>query len=255
MPGIFYEFKLSVLQLPEEGLLIKIMNYSMFRKTIEEEKLKSRKKIKTFIESEFKTVLDTKIYNTAFKDYKALKKHTDKFEKKYGTDIYCRIGKEFFKDVLKNNFKMKHFRVLSAVSGILGKTDSFKPIGKERLIYAMYGFKSPDIEKLCDLAVWMCKGETTLKTLINKLHSYGFFSGAYLSKWSVYSTRLSQNDLEIIASDWLQNRHKKILSSKTNKSFAKLVDEKYSTVDKQILGKTHKYIHYYPLPHTKDSAI
>ena len=138
---IFFEFKLSVLQLPDEGLLIKIMNYSMFREAVEQNKLTDKKAILEFIKNKFEVQLNSVSYRKAFSDYKRLKKHTDTFEKKYGSDIYCRIGKDFFEDVLKEKFNMNHFRVLCAIQGILGKRVSFKSIGKKRIKYAMLGYK------------------------------------------------------------------------------------------------------------------
>src|SRR5690606_35270591 len=63
---IFFEFKLSVLQLPDKDLLIKIMNYSMFREAIEQNSFTDKKEILEFIKNKFQTALNSASYKKAY---------------------------------------------------------------------------------------------------------------------------------------------------------------------------------------------
>ena len=50
---VFYEFKLCLLQFPEEGLLLKIVDYSIFREAIEQNNLFQKEDIIIFIKNRF----------------------------------------------------------------------------------------------------------------------------------------------------------------------------------------------------------
>lgn len=78
----------------------------------------------------------------AFGKYKALKVLLNQRIQETGVEPYCRIGKCIFFETIEGKFKYEHFAFLCGLSAILGKTYAYKKISRERLSYAMIGYKS-----------------------------------------------------------------------------------------------------------------
>ena len=237
--GIFYEFKLCLLQLPEEGLIIKIINYSIFRKVIEEVHLSNKKEIEKYILENFELKLSKEQYKTAKEDYKRLKKFSDDFESRNRTDVYCRIGKDFFNDVLNQKYTLLEFKVLAGVQGILGKSALFKPIGKNRIKYAIKGYKTASIaihEKgiINDLI-----SDSTLKRILKKLEVKNFFRKRFYSKEAFYSTKLDYDELENAISKYLVERKKRYLKTKSNAEFKERIRKEFNEIEKDF-GNNNK---------------
>ena len=231
--GIFYEFKLCLLQLPEEGLIIKIINYSIFRKVIEELHLSKKKEIEKYFLETFELKLSKEQYKTAKGDYKKLKKFSDDFESRNKADAYCRIGKDFFNDVLNQKYTLLEFRVLASIQGILGKSAIFKPIGKNRIKYAIKGYKKASIAtqegNIKDLI-----SDSTLKRILKKLEVKNFFRKRFYSKEAFYSTKLDYEDLDNAISKYLAERKKRYLKTNSNTEFRERIRKEFNEIEEDF---------------------
>lgn len=81
-------------------------------------------------------------FDFAFRKYSALKVLLNQRIQETGVEPYCRIGKCVFFETIEGKFKYEHFAFLCGLSAILGKTYTYKKISRERLSYAMIGYKS-----------------------------------------------------------------------------------------------------------------
>lgn len=126
-------------------------------------------------------------------DYEKLSKHISNHQIKFGKDSYCTIGQSICFDTMFGKFPYRQFAVLCAIQSCLGKKAKFKRITKDRIRFALMGFKSRSI------AVQSLRGDEKLLSdrqigiVIDILHSKGFFSRfTYANRQSFYSTRFKE---------------------------------------------------------------
>lgn len=141
------------------------------------------------VESTFNYSLSNK--ETAIKKYMVITGLINKHKKMHGTEPYCRIGKELFFETLYGKFEYEAFAVLCAVSAILGKVQAYKMITRERIGYAMIGYKSQDVyikdkkgklSPSSDKVIGRITDQLESKKLINKF--------TYNRRNTYYSTRV-----------------------------------------------------------------
>jgi hypothetical protein len=84
------------------------------------------------------------IWNTKTKHEK-LADYISTFQLKYGPDSYCRVGKKLCFETRDKKFPYRQFAMLCGIQSILGKQQKFKRITKDRIRYAMLGYKSKTV--------------------------------------------------------------------------------------------------------------
>lgn len=128
--------------------------------------------------------------------HETLSNYINNYTFKNGNDSYCRIGKSLCFETRDNHFQFRQFSVLCAIQSILGKTKKFKRITKDRIRFAMHGYKSKQV------ALKELNGENVLLTdrqlgtVIDTLHAKKFFSKfTYANRQTFFSTRLTDKEL------------------------------------------------------------
>ncbi|HRQ55035.1 MAG TPA: hypothetical protein PL018_12310 [Ignavibacteriaceae bacterium] len=128
--------------------------------------------------------------------HETLSNYIHNYKLKNGNDSYCRTGKSLCFETRDNQFPFRQFAVLCAIQSILGKTKKFKRITKDRIRFAMLGYKSKEV------ALKELKGQEKLLsdrqlgTVIDTLHAKKFFSKfTYANRQTFFSTRLNDNEL------------------------------------------------------------
>lgn len=127
----------------------------------------------------------------AFNNYRLIEKLINQHIKANGYEPYCRVGKELFLETIKGKFEYRLFALLCAITAVLGKTKAYKRISKERLRYAMIGYKSKEVftkekkgnlDPLSDRVIGNLVDKLELKKLIMKF--------TYQRRHTYYSTRI-----------------------------------------------------------------
>lgn len=128
--------------------------------------------------------------------YETLSNYIHNYTLKNGNDSYCQIGKSLCFETRDNQFPYRQFAVLCAVQSTIGKKAKFKRVTKDRIRFAMLGYKSKQV------ALKELKGnekllsDRQLGTLIEILHAKKFFSKfTYANRQTFFSTRLNDNEL------------------------------------------------------------
>jgi len=94
----------------------------------------------TAIANNYNVVLDS--YEKATNNWLDLKTISINYEKSFGKDAYCRMGKELTIDAINGNFSLREYLCLAAIQSILGKRKRFLRITYEQIAYRMLGYKS-----------------------------------------------------------------------------------------------------------------
>lgn len=122
--------------------------------------------------------------------------HISKYEMKHGKDAYCRIGKNLCFEARDGQFPFRQFAIICAIQSILGKTKKYKRITKDRIRYAMWGYKTKAIASNENISSEILLSDRQLGTAIEILHSKKFFSKfTYANRQTFFSTRLSDAEL------------------------------------------------------------
>lgn len=128
--------------------------------------------------------------------HELLFEHIKNYKLKHGKDSFCKVGKALCFETREGQFPYRQFAVLCAIQSVIGKKAKFKRITKDRLRFAMHGYKSKEV------ALKELKGDVKLLsdrqlgTAIEILHAKKFFSKfTYANRQSFFSTRLDDNEL------------------------------------------------------------
>lgn len=122
-----------------------------------------------------------------------LSQHIQNNQLKYGPNSYCRIGKNLCFETESGQFPYRQFAVLCAIQSILGKKAKFKRITKDRIRYAMYGYKSKEVALKESSGKERLLTDRQLGTAIEILHAKGFFSKfTYAKRQTYYSTQYKE---------------------------------------------------------------
>jgi hypothetical protein len=135
----------------------------------------------------------------------------NQYERKYGKDAYCRMGRQLTYEVIAGNLPLRIYLVLAAIHAILGKRNSFLRITYERIAYCMKGFKrkeiatkeNPNLKLLSDRQIGTCVDKLREKNLIRIF--------IYNRREKFYSTRIKYDDalMEFVAKKKIQQAEKK----------------------------------------------
>lgn len=108
-----------------------------------------------------------------------------------GKEPYCSIGKDVFYETMDGKFKYEHFAFLCGLSAVLGKVVAYKKITRERLGYAMIGYKSRDNYLKEEKGNLKPLNDKAIERIANLLQNKKFFvKFTFHRKQSYYSTRL-----------------------------------------------------------------
>ncbi len=140
-----------------------------------------------------------------------IKEFVDQYEKKYGIDAYCRMGRQLTYETISGELPLRIYLVLAAIHSILGKRNSFLRITYKRIAYCMNGFKkkdfafkeNPNLRLLTDRQIGTCVEKLREKNLIRVF--------VYNHREKFYSTRIKYEDKlrELVAMNKLQKAEKK----------------------------------------------
>lgn len=135
------------------------------------------------------------VYST-IESHREIHNHISKFELKYGKDAYCRVGKGLCFETRDGIFPYRQFAVLCAIQSILGKSKKFKRITKNRIRYAVLGYKSESVAMKEKINIENLLSDRQIGIIIDVLHSKQFFSKfTYANRQTFFSTRLMDKDL------------------------------------------------------------
>jgi hypothetical protein len=130
-------------------------------------------------------------YDLAFDKYKLLNVLFAQRIQETGAEPYCRIGKNVLFETIEGKFRYEHFAFLCGLSSILGKTCAYKKISRERLSYAMIGYKSKDNFRKGEKGNLKPPADWTIGRIADLLHQKKFFvKYTYHRKQTYYSTKL-----------------------------------------------------------------
>ncbi len=119
------------------------------------------------------------------------------YEQKYGTDAFCRIGKNLCLESKAGSFDEIEFRLLCAISSIIGKRAKFKRITKEQLSYRMLGYKNMEALVKESEVKKIRLTNKQIDRIIRVLHAKKFFSKfTYANRQTFYSTTLNDDQLK-----------------------------------------------------------
>lgn len=115
----------------------------------------------------------------------------------YGKQPYSRIGRELVFSLRDKKFDENMFRVLCAISSVIGKQAKFKRITYNTLRFRMWGFKNEKEFKQDNLSKKIkLLTDRQLARIVKKLHSLKFFSKfTYQQRQIFYSTKLNDEEL------------------------------------------------------------
>lgn len=83
--------------------------------------------------------------NQSIQNHKLLSSHISNHLLKYSNNAYCRIGKALCFEARDGLFPYRQFLVLCGIQSILGNRKKFQRITKDRIRFAMYGYKSKTV--------------------------------------------------------------------------------------------------------------
>lgn len=150
------------------------------------------------------------------------------FKLKFDKDSYCRVGRKLLFETRDGQFDYRSFSVLCAIQSVLGKSKKFKRITKDRIRYAMLGYKSKAVALSEMSKGTMLLTDRQLGTVIEVLHAKKFFSKfTYANRQTFFSTRLSNDEL------YQSVKNAKIFWAKKK---ANLMDKQVSSEIKQEIG-------------------
>ncbi len=173
------------------------------------------------------------------KRYDSISTHILNQKLKYGKDSYCRIGKGLCFETSEGKFPYRQFAVLCAIQSILGKKAKFKRITKDRIRFAMHGYKSKQVALTELKGTEKLLSDRQLGTVIDTLHSKGFFSRfTYANRQTFYSTYYKENiDGKRQHSDRLLFEAVKNTKLFWAKKRANISDKEKSEIIKKEIGK------------------
>lgn len=247
---IFFSFPLCLLAISEnkKEVLQSILTYCL-------DEYKRRNKFSGFLSNNFKNdftqrQLEQIINNVQqisseiglrfdydFNFIKTLKKvieFINDFERKFGKNPYCKIGKDLFQDTLYGNLDFISFSVYTSISSILGTKKTAVRITKKRIKIRMRGFKD---EK--SFLVSGCNSKLISDKHLNRITDLMEFK-KLLSKFT-YQRRQTFYSIEIKSkralAKWIEKRK---LHHESNKSG--LIDRKLSAEIKSKVEKRKQTI-------------
>lgn len=160
-------------------------------------------------------------------NHNQLSSYINNFKIKHGKDSYCRVGKKLLFEVRDSQFDYRSFSVLCAIQSILGKSKKFKRITKDRIRYAMLGYKSKAVALAEMTKGTMLLTDRQIGTVVEVLHAKKFFSKfTYANRQTFFSTRLSNDEL-----------YKAVKNAKIF-----WAEKKANLMDKQVSGEIKKEI-------------
>lgn len=129
-------------------------------------------------------------------NHSILSQYISNYEFKYGKDSYCRMGKKLCFEARDGIFPYRQFAVLCAIQSIIGKTAKFKRLTKDRIRFALLGYKSKAIAQKEITPEQILLTDRQLGTTIELLHAKKFFSKfTYANRQTFYSTKLNDDQL------------------------------------------------------------
>jgi len=160
--------------------------------------------------------------------FQALQTHIQIFTQSFGKDAYCRMGKSLIFETKDGGFDFNQFRLLCAISSIIGKKKKFVRITYERIGYRMLGYKDKASFQSFQINSQIPTYKQ-LRRLVEILHAKKFFSKfTYSNRQMFFSTRLSDEELRE------KVKESKIYWMKKNKS---IEDRKFTEIIKSELEK------------------
>ena len=182
------------------------------------------------------------------KDYKKLLKHISNYAIKYGSDAYCRVGKRLCFEARDGILPYRQFAIICAVQSIIGKTAKYKKITKDRIRYAMRGYKSKNIALLEKEKDQIRLTDRQIGKTLEILQSKRLFTKfTFANRQPYYSTLLNNVDnveqaIQILG-EWIEE--KKIYWAKRNKGtlekeISKRINENLRLIKIQN-NRTEKY--------------
>jgi hypothetical protein len=244
MDGIFFEFPLCCLIYVggKRERLAHIAHYYIFNKVYRMDKsidLLVRIKI---AEDTFNYKIDD--INIAAKNYMFISGLLNRNTEINGKEPYCRVGKEILVETIKGKFEFQLFSLLAAISAVLGKTAQYKRITKDRLRYAMIGYKAKGIyycDKKGNLAPSL---DRVIGRLVDILEDKKLITKfTYRNRQTFYSTRIKTKKklAELI----------EVMKLKKQASKLKIEDAELSQEIKKKLNE--QKINHYKIVKLKDS--
>ncbi len=197
----FLEFELCALSYPmddQRKKLIMIRDYAIIKRSKSKGKLGGKKN-----QFEYEQTMIRYKSDEINKNYELMSNYINEFIEKTGSQPYCRIGEDFFDETIKGKFDYLTFAILSSIYAIQGKTASYKRITKERMGYAILGYKDRSSFELAgrdeeSISEYKIRSRAK-KMLESNIIAYLTAMGRY----TYYSTFLKQEELKnVVEAKW-----------------------------------------------------
>ncbi|MBX3008034.1 MAG: hypothetical protein KF816_08415 [Melioribacteraceae bacterium] len=134
------------------------------------------------------------------------------YEKIYGKDAYCRMGKQLIEDVINGRFGFREYAVLAAIHSILGKSKPYARITYEQISCRVLGYKKKSIKEV-EIKNESALSARQIKTSILKLVKKKLVTTiTYQQREKYYSTKIKKRDslCELIAKKKLKHHELKL---------------------------------------------
>lgn len=234
----FLEFVLCVLSYPEKDdkkLLIMILHYSMIEK-IDKEFINKKERLEE-LNKMIKRLQDYNDKKIVIQNHKLIKNYVDEFVNKYGEQPYCRIGEDFFREVIQGKFDPLTFRILCSVTAVQGKKSKWKIISKERMKSAIFGYKSIAVYNNENKRVKSIS-DYQIRERVKNLRTKNIISYITLFRNSYYSTFITQKQLSDIAEErYNKNLLKKLETDAEEKELKENMRENKKSLEKEFFEK------------------
>lgn len=136
-----------------------------------------------------------------FQSYESLSEYIEKFELRFGKDMWTRIGTALTSDTINEIFEYELFAIICAINGILGTQAAYKRITLNRIRAAMNGYKKYQIFEVFSKSGKLPQNnlsainDRTLYRKLDKLYKMNFFRRyTYKNRHTYYSTRIGSID-------------------------------------------------------------
>lgn len=224
--GRFLEFELCALRFPEKDInkIKKIRNYAFMRALMDDEKVEKITDdviLEELAKSNFEE--DIQVLRS---DYGEMLEYVLDIVEKEKEQPFCRVGEDFVKDVLEKRFDYLSFCLLSAVTAIQGKGAKYKNITKDRLSFAILGYKSDKCVNDFESLNTIMPSDHKIRVRVRKLVEKSIMSAITIYRITTYSTFLSLNELaKVCEKRYMKGLHKKNEHQLTQRKIMKRIKE------------------------------